>query len=667
MPIAKSPHNNERNRTKRWFAARWFGLASALCTLVGFGWAGLSTQDELRIATERAVRVAELRGSYAHLNEWMTMSAYLAAETGDPRWVERYEEAAPRLAALIEEGKGLASPDVSAALTATIEEGNRGLLGMARAAFARMAEGDRAQARSLLNGPEFSYLEETFASGIAQFGDDLAVFVRSNAEGLNRRAWMEAAILAVGAMLVLAAVLGLRGHARLSAAMARAEAIARTDALTGLMNRRGLDEALRAALPGPANGSAEGAVALLVLDIDRFKGVNDAHGHQTGDTLLQLAARRLETIAGPSNLLARIGGDEFVILISASPGRLPIADEISGIAGQVVRAMAQPFPLGPFKTAQVSASVGVAWHSAEAGTADALLMRADAALYCAKAAGRGCFRVFEAGMEQATKARALLAADLRGAIEQGAIEPYFQPLVDAQSGRLVGYELLARWNHPERGFVSPAEFIPLAESIGLIAPLTEAVIIRACQIARVWPDHLMLACNISPLQLRDDAVVGMVAGILARTGMPAARLELEITESALLDDLQMAGAVLGRLKEMGLSLALDDFGTGYSSLRHLQVLPFDKLKIDAGFVGAMRSDPESSKIVAAVIGLGRSLGLHTVAEGVEDEATARLVAELGCHVVQGWHFGRPMPGHALPNHSADPLAASQKQLASADA
>jgi predicted signal transduction protein with EAL and GGDEF domain len=297
--------------------------------------------------------------------------------------------------------------------------------------------------------------------------------------------------------------------------------------------------------------------------------------------------------------------------------------------------------------ASVGCSVGVALASPGGGGADeaaeALLARADAAMYRAKAKGRGCFRFFEPGMDGRIRERAALAADLRAAVLADALEPHFQPLVDLGTGRLVGFEMLARWPHPRRGQVPPVEFVPIAEDTGLIGPMTERLLRRACRAAVAWPSDVVLACNISPVQLRDRGLPAIVRAALAESGLPPGRLEIELTESALLDDFGLARDILGELKALGVRLALDDFGTGYSSLRHLQALPIDKIKIDAGFVRSMADSAESRKIVAAVVGLGRSLGLPTVAEGVEDAAAAGLLAGLGCTVGQGWLFGRAVP------------------------
>ena len=318
----------------------------------------------------------------------------------------------------------------------------------------------------------------------------------------------------------------------------------------------------------------------------------------------------------------------------------PRADP-KAIAERVVQTLSTPFALSSGAIIQIGARVGIGLADAEEIVIDDLMHRADIALYRAKADGRGCVRQFEPGMDVHVRARALLEGELRQAIADDAIVPHFQPLVDISTGRLMGVEMLARWPHPVHGMVPPDQFIPIAEDLGLIGALTEQLLRRACLAAKSWPPEVSLACNVSPVQLRDPNLPGMIKGVLAETGFPASRIEIEVTESALVGDLDLARGLLDQLRVLGVRLALDDFGTGYSSLRHLQTLPFDKIKIDRSFVAAMATDPESAKIVSAVLGLGRSLGLATVAEGIETEETATFLRDLGCEIGQGWLFGRP--------------------------
>lgn len=619
-------------------------MAIVVALLVWLGWMGQQTRTEMRTAAQKAVRVAELRGTIAYLDEWLTMSARMAAATGERRWVDRYQDAAPKLDSAIAEAGEIAAADAKAALASTTGEAHRDLVIMERRALFLAGTGDLASARTLLNGPEFGYLKDVYASGIDVFGEDLRTLANARAVDLDDRAWLEAAGLGLSAIFLVATAFSLRGRARLRRALDHTAAVARTDALTELPNRRRFYEDLEATLVEEGRGDR----ALLLIDLDRFKAVNDAYGHPAGDQLLRLVAGRLNnTVRAVGDLVARLGGDEFAVVIKCSGDRSSTASDPAIVAERIVANLQDLFTLDDGELVQIGASIGIAL--AQPGDVDlgGLIHRADVALYQAKGGGRGCFRFFTDGMDADVRARALLERDLRQAIAEDVIEPHFQPLVAIDTGQLIGVEMLARWSHPTRGSVPPAEFIPIAEDLGLIGALTQRLMVRACQTAARWPDHVMLACNISPLQLRDPTLPAMIRTTLADTGLPACRLELEVTESALVGDLALARELLDQLKALGIRLALDDFGTGYSSLRHLQSLPFDKIKIDQSFVGTMVADRESGKIVSAMIGLGQSLGLKTVAEGVETEETAALLRGLGCDVGQGWLFGRPAPADGI--------------------
>jgi diguanylate cyclase (GGDEF)-like protein len=438
---------------------------------------------------------------------------------------------------------------------------------------------------------------------------------------------------------------------------AKLRALAVHDDLTGLPNRRGMAERLNEAL---ARSRRDGStVAVLLVDLDRFKSVNDLRGHAAGDHLLRLVAKRMSDTVREADIVARIGGDEFVVaaqfgtdtLSAHADGASDVIDATARLARRLVAVLEEPFDLGDAGIpALVGASVGVALAPDGEVDVEDLLRRADMAMYLAKEKGRGCFRFFEPEMDAAIRERAAMEAALRQAIVADELMPYFQPFVALGADkRPIGFEMLARWSHPERGFVPPADFIPLAEDTGLIVRMTEQLLRRACNAAASWPDHLILAVNVSPVQLRDRALPAMVAAALAESGLPPRRLEIELTESALVGNFELARELLTELKELGVHLTLDDFGTGHSSLRHLQMLPFDKIKVDASFVRDMHISPESGKIVAAVVALGRSLGLLTVAEGIEDAVIAIALRDMGCHIGQGWLFGRPL---AEPEASA---------------
>lgn len=461
-------------------------LAAALGILFWLGWTGTGTRDATLLAAQRAVRVAELRGTFAYYDEWLTMSARMAVVSGEPRWIDRFDEAGPKLAAAIAEAVALATPEVSMALAKTTDEANSGLIAMERAAFKLAAAGDRDGAASLLDGPEFAYLEAVYASGIEAFGNDLETLATARAITLNDRTWMETAGLALSGVFLVAAAFAVKGRARLCTALAFTEAVARTDALTDLPNRRRLYEDLRTALARPDRSGGE--VALLLCDLDRFKLINDVHGHPAGDHLLQLVAARLRRLVRPGDLIARLGGDEFALVIEPDAAAQPglSSETAAHLARRIITVLEQPFKLPNGAIVQIGVSIGIALARSGDGSVDALVRSADIALYRAKADGRSRFHFFNSGLDAHIQQRALLESDLRQAIAQDLLVPHFQPLVDMATERLIGFEMLARWPHPTRGMVPPGEFIPIAEDIGLIGPMTECLLRRACIIAATW-------------------------------------------------------------------------------------------------------------------------------------------------------------------------------------
>ena len=419
-------------------------------------------------------------------------------------------------------------------------------------------------------------------------------------------------------------------------AEARAQQLASRDPLTGLLNRRSLASD-GAALSATANKRGK-VVALVAADLDHFRAVNDAHGHLIGDALLRGVANAIVAEFPAQSLVARIGGDSFAGAFQFD-ARTP--DTVEHIADRLVSRLAQPFDIDGVRC-NVSASVGIARSDRDGSGIDGLLHSADIAMGAARKAGRNRHLWFDVAMERELQARADLEAALRLAIPRGEIVPYFEPQVDLASGRLVGFEVLARWEHPTRGFIEPDVFIPLAEQIGVIADLSLSVMHRAFAAARDWDASLAIAVNVSPWQLRDPWLAQKIIKLLAETGFPAARCEIEVTESALLDNLALARSIVTSLKDQGMSIALDDFGTGYSSLAHLRALPFDRVKIDRSFVTSIAENADSAAIVTAIARLGDSLNLPVTAEGVEDATVADRLAAIRVARGQGWHYGKPM-------------------------
>ncbi|MBB2962605.1 diguanylate cyclase (GGDEF)-like protein [Methylobacterium sp. R2-1] len=376
---------------------------------------------------------------------------------------------------------------------------------------------------------------------------------------------------------------------------------------------------------------------MLLIDLDRFKPVNDLYGHAAGNAVLCAVADHLEDLLPVNGIAARLGGDEFALLVPFTGG----IENLKRLAQQVITSLVAPISWNG-GAVKVGATIGIALIAAESD-ADTVLHAADLAMYQGKREGRGTYRVFEDSMDTELRERAALEAELREAIEHGAIEPFYQPVVSLPQRDCVGLEVLARWRHPTRGLLGPDQFIPIAEETGMIADLSYHLLRQACLDARSWPSHLLLAINIAPQQFQDRDLAQRILAILAETGLSPRRLEVEITETALVQDLEAARTTLTSLQNLGVRIALDDFGTGYSSLYHLRELKFDKLKIDRSYVDTITMSEERAKLVDAIIKLGSSLGLVTTAEGIETDASVAWLSGQGCNFGQGYLFGKPMP------------------------
>jgi diguanylate cyclase (GGDEF)-like protein len=424
--------------------------------------------------------------------------------------------------------------------------------------------------------------------------------------------------------------------AELASSKEEASRLALHDTLTGLPNRAFLSTHLLKALAQADDQG--GMVAVLCLDLDRFKQVNDTLGHPIGDVLLRTVADRLRKCLRPSDIVVRLGGDEFAI-VQSPLGRV---EESGVLAQRVVDTLSTPYTLLGHQVT-IGASVGIALAPIDTRQAGELLKMADIALYRAKADGRGLFRVFERGMDTKLQARRALELDLRAAIELRQFELHYQPLVDVVSGEITCLEALVRWRHPERGMVGPDEFIPLTEETGLIVSLGAWVLRQACADAVSWPRDVKVAVNVSAAQFKGAGLVAAVLDALDTSGLHPGRLELEITETALLSDASGTVAILHELRTNGVRIAMDDFGTGYSSLGYLRSFPFDKIKIDRCFIKDIETSADCKAIVRAVTGLGVNLGISTTAEGVETAAQLEHVRAEGCDQVQGFLFSRPVP------------------------
>ena len=434
----------------------------------------------------------------------------------------------------------------------------------------------------------------------------------------------------------------------------RARYLALYDPLTDLPNRELLRQRLDDALAGLRR--RDGMVAVFLLDLDRFKSINDTFGHAAGDRLIRACSERLKACMRQTDTLARIGGDEFALIQVG----VEKAEQVQALCRRLLAALVEPFDLDGQEVI-VTASIGVALAPTDAEEPARLLQHADVALYRAKDEGRNAFRFFEPEMDRRLQNRRALECDLRAALARGQIEVHYQLQVDLRSQEPVGVEALARWHHPERGWVPPQEFISVAEETGLILPLGEQVLRTACAQMVAWP-RLRLSVNLSPVQFRHGDLVALVRSALEEARLEAGRLELEVTEGVLLSDTVDALATLTSLRELGVRIAMDDFGTGYSSLGYLQKFTFDTIKIDRSFVGAIERRSEAEAIVRAVVGLGHSLGIRTCAEGVETAGQFAFLEGEGCDEVQGYYFSRPVPASDLAELLAAPTSGASIEL-----
>ena len=441
---------------------------------------------------------------------------------------------------------------------------------------------------------------------------------------------------------------------------ARIRHLARHDALTDLPNRMQFRERMEQAEDLIKSGHI---VAVLFIDLDHFKSVNDLYGHGVGDAVLKLVSQRLLASCRDSDVIARLGGDEFAVLQTA----LGTPQDAASLADRIVKTMSVPLQVQGQEII-MGASVGIAVAPDDGRDAETLMKNADLAAYRAKADGRGAYHFFEPGMDAALQERLAFEMELRGALSRNELALVFQPLFSLRDNRISGVEALLRWNHPERGLVTPDKLIPAAEKSGLIGPIGEWVLREACLMAATWPAHVSIAVNVSPVQFIHRNLIRHVKEALRVSGIDPGRLDIEVTESALLADNEMTLGMLGELRRIGVRISLDDFGTGYSSLGYLRSFPFDKIKIDRSFVHDLANRTDSLAIIKAVIALGRSLGISTTAEGVETEEQFDLVRDEGCTEVQGYIFSPPLPasaiGELLSRQASGPSTADSKRAVS---
>ena len=428
---------------------------------------------------------------------------------------------------------------------------------------------------------------------------------------------------------------------------AEVERLAQFDSLTGLANRVQMQRALEQAVVDARGGVGE--CALFLLDLDRFKNVNDTMGHPAGDALLREVSRRLKHVVADRGVVGRLGGDEFKVVLPGHPDR----QKLAVLADAIIATLSQPYMIEETQVV-IGASIGISLCPNDGATADALVRNADLALYAAKDAGRGVHRFYSSDMHAEAQERRQMEDDLRSALADDALNLVYQPIVSAKTGQIVGFESLLRWNHPQRGAISPAIFVPIAEDAGLIGPLGEWVLRTACEAATKWPPDMRVAVNVSPIQFSNPTLPGIVMNALASSGLAPQRLELEITESCFINEGEKTDQMFSRLKGLGVRLALDDFGTGYSSLGYLKKAPFDKIKIDQSFVrGAAMKGNRNAAIISSIVSLANALGMDTTAEGVETHDELELVRSLGCSQIQGFIYGKGASAEEVARGFAD--------------
>ena len=430
-----------------------------------------------------------------------------------------------------------------------------------------------------------------------------------------------------------------------------AQRLAHTDALTGCLNRRSLDDSLAALIDSADTTGDE--VVMMMIDLDKFKSSNDLHGHHVGDAVLIETAQRIEALMTDRSLMARLGGDEFICALIFAPGS---ETAIERLAIQLNNALARPIECKGVR-AEVTASIGIASGAKGAVNpagqlAQDLLHRSDVAMYQAKRHGRNRFCWFEPSMETELRFRSELENSIREGLPRGEFVPYYEKQVDLETGEITGFEMLARWVSPRRGVISPEIFIPVAEEIGLISELSETLISLALQDARSWDPRLTLSVNISPLQLRDTWFAQRLLKLLVEANFPPTRLEIEITETCLHENIGTVRSLITSLKNQGIRISLDDFGTGYSSLAQLRTLPFDRIKIDRSFVSTLNSNADSSSIIEAISSLGRGMALPITAEGIESAEVLVALRKFGAFKGQGYLYGKPLTGQEVMSELA---------------
>ena len=629
-------------------ARRALSLALVMCALVVTGllaergWFTLVFEA----ATARLALAQQLAGAIRLADQRLTDTAVLAVATGERRWVSDYDRHLADLAAAIDSAAVLLPPEVMGAFARSTQAARANLQDMRESAFEAVTVGDVAVARRIFDGARYKQNTALLAAAPPAFADSMVFNAQTEVASLRVRSY------SVGTLVVLVTSgLGLtlwrrlkrrleKSRSHLQHAEERMLTLASSDALTGLPNRPALHDAMQRALRH-ARRDGHG-LGVMMVDLDRFKPVNDRHGHMVGDQVLQEVARRLTGCLRAEELCARFGGDEFVVVIDLH-GDTAAATQVGE---RIIQVLTEPMLVDGLSI-NIGASVGVACYPGDAIHADDLLQLADSALYRAKARERGTLCFFARELDAPVAERHALEQAIRDGIATGQSEPFYQPIIELATGRIQALEMLCRWRHPKLGLLGAGDFIPLAEATGLMDPLLHTVMRRALAELQAFPPHWRLSVNLAPAQMLNPGIVDFLLVLLREHGVDPRRLDVELTESALVTDTALAMQVMRALKRAGLTVTLDDFGTGYSSLSYRSEMSFDKIKSDHSCILTLHERPASFKLIEAVLGLSRSLGVQAVAEGVETPEDAEVLARLGCPLVQGFLYGRPMPAQDL--------------------
>lgn len=629
----------------------------------------LWSSHALASAADRHAMAAQVAADLRVTEQQLLQAAQAAGLTGERSWIDRYDRLVTEHNGAIEHASLLAPQAVTLRYRRKTEAAANEIARMRASALDALNSGDHVAAKGLFDGERYGRNAQLLREANEELTRASQAATQEELVSLRQRAFYATAVV-----LLLALAFGFTLWRRLSRGLdhsrgtlrdaeVRIQRLASSDLLTGLDNRAGLHDAMHARMARATAGTD--TLAVLMVDLDRFKPVNDRNGHMVGDLVLKEVARRLALCLRQSDLRARYGGDEFVVVVDERDG----SGSAQATADRIVERLAEPMSFGELSVT-IGASVGIARFPADAVSSDELLRKADSALYRAKQAGRGTVCLYDPRQDEVLSERHNLEQAIREGIAAGQFVPFYQPIVGLDRRNVISLELLCRWRHPERGLLTPDKFIAVAEASGLIGPLTFALLRAACQDIGRLPPSWRISFNVAPQQIQNEELVPQLLSIVREAGVPPERLDVELTETALVNDTARARQVILGLKKAGMTVTLDDFGTGYSSLAYLAEMTFDKIKIDRSFVHTLTERPESAKIVDAIIGLSRSLGVDTVAEGVETELQASMLHRLGCRLAQGYLFGRPVPVKelsdrvALAKNTMAPLPAAHGDVAS---